>query len=354
MIGSIVRQQVTPDKPRVSTKFRDAVFEKWKETRTGYVPTLVEQEETWQEFWLYASNTKNWCPRMCALQAILGSPSEEEFKAETLWNFEQGHAYHDLFQRHLFRSFGDDFMGAWERFAPVFNNAGPDILRRIRSGYPDDLYDLEYRGYTDTKDKERRHIVRGWGPPPVGEGWRYVESKVRMLDHRVVVKFDGILRIDGVLEVEELKTEKDHQRDNLDPMLGGAPRVPHVEQVNLAMWATGVRKARIIYLFKGAQSLSTATLEHEIAYDEEMVERLKGVAIKCVDAVKLCDEIKADNPNNDPLFADEAEIIKWFWERFPRLKECPMKSKGRAKNCSAKNLCFPNGYRKIEGALNGA
>lgn len=333
MIGDVVRQQVARGRPRVSTSFRDAVLDRWREARVRGVPTLNKQRDIWKEFWLYASDTKNWCPRLCALRAFHDA-QRDELDAETLWSFEQGNAYHRLFQEHLFASLGSDFLGAWERMVPVFGNM-QDVLRRLRSGYPDDLYDLKYRGYSDERDSERRHIVRAWGPPPVGYGWRYVESKVRMLDQRIVVKFDGILRLCGVLEVEEVKTARDHQRDRLDPMLGGGPVQAHVEQLMLAMWATGIRKGRLIYLFKGAQSFSTALLEHELVYDADMVERLKEVAVKCVDAVKLCDKKKEDGS-----FDSDEKKTEWIDENFPRYDECPMKSKGRARTCPGRDLCF--------------
>lgn len=343
MLGDIVRQQKTPDKPKITTKLRDAILENWKEVREGNVPSLKRRDETWREFWLYASGTKSWCPRLCAFQAF-EDVVVEEHKAETLWNFDQGHAYHGLFQQEILPSLGAQFLGAWERNVPCL---GKNAFRIDRSKCSTDIGDLRSVGFAcEEKDDEKRDIVRGWGPKPGGYGWRYQESKIRMPEYRIVVKFDGILRWkDGVLEIFELKSEKDQQRDYLDPMLGGSARFQHIEQVNLAMWAASIRMARIGYLFKGANSLSTAMLEHEISYDVELVEKLKGIAKQCVDAVNVCDEQKDLMKKTGAEWKDGA-LFEWVDERFSRLEDCPMKSKGKARYCTMRDQCFPKGYLK--------
>jgi len=351
MLGNVVQIQESPDQvPVLSTKLRDTILETWTEEREARVPTLVPQEHAWEEFWLYASSTKYWCPRLCAVQALFGTVEKEVLKAETLWNFDQGHAYHDLFQQKILPSTAI-LLGGWQRQA----------LSGVALAHGENAWVDESAPYLPEwvsgiqDDGESRDIVVGWSKmPPFQKGarpWTYKEAKVRLPEYRAVVKVDGILRWPDGLEIQELKSEKGAARDTLDPRVGGAPRVHHVEQVQVAMWATGIHRARIIYLFKDAYSLSGALLEHEIQYDEMMVARLKKSAKQCVEAVRLCDELKAANPSGDkPLFADENERNEWMDAHFDRLDECPMKSKGKAKDCPGREICFPKGYRKKKSA----
>ena len=163
MIGNVVRQQRSPEKPKVSTLLRDTLLENWKEARTNFAPTLVPQEnpdDVWKEFWLYASGTKNWCPRMCALNALNGAP-DSNFKAETLWNFGQGNALHWLFQNDMLRSLGIDFLGSWERYvnSGVQRASGDTWVKQIHPEIPD-----------NTMVPEGHEIVRGWAPVPEDDG----------------------------------------------------------------------------------------------------------------------------------------------------------------------------------------
>lgn len=335
MIGNVVRQQVAQSRPVVSTRLRDAILESWTEQRDGQIPTLIEQDNIWQEFWLYASGTKGWCPRLCAIQALSPALTGERFNAETMWNFDQGHAYHDLFQQKILPSLGNRFLGSWERVC--HSDSDPDTM----------VYESAYKGDRGGMEITDNHLVEwGMGPKPDGHGWKYKETKIRIVEERIVVKLDGILHWGDDVEVFELKTEKSGARDSLDPMMGGKPRDQHVDQVMIAMYATGIRKARIVYMFKGESSFQSSLLEHEIVYDEKRTFDLLRVAKRCVDAVRLVDDMNSDNPNGDPLFADDTEKAAWMDSNFQRLPGCPMKSKGNARYCSARDECFPGRGKK--------
>jgi hypothetical protein len=336
MLADVVKQQKSKfGSGRPSLLLMNEVRNLWREEREFFPPTLVEQKETWQEFWLYASDTKNWCPRACAIKALFPVTSKEP-TAEDLWNFGQGKAYHRLFQEDMLLSLGDRFLGSWERFEKQ-KDSGLYLKQKLPESGPSDF-----------GDGEERSIVNPWASKPLGNGWRYVEPKIRMLDYRIVVKLDGIVLLPDYSDSEifELKTAKQQMRDNYDPLLGGSPRPEYIEQVNLGMWATGLKRARIVFLFKGDFQLAGSTVEHEIEYDETVVDRLKGMATKCVDAVRLCDEIKADNPNDEPIFESDQEAAKWLDDNFQRLGDCPMKSKGKARYCPCRDACFPGRGKK--------
>ncbi|MBN2258208.1 MAG: hypothetical protein JW704_10340 [Anaerolineaceae bacterium] len=310
MLGDVIRQQASESK--VSTKLRDQVLCSYKEERKPLTPTLRECADEWQEFWLYASGTKYWCPRECAIRALF-PVAESVIDAETLWNFDQGKVYHELFQNKILPSLGGVHVGKWVASDGTTYEAMPTV---------------------GDEDEDARKIINGWCPKPdYAKGvLSYVEPKVRMLTpYRVVVKVDSILDWgDDGYEIQEFKTAKLQQKDSLDPMLGGNPVPEHVEQVQIAMWATGIRKARLTYIFKNAPSLRSVTLEHEIPYDVDMVARLKALAVRCTAAVMACDG-----------FDSTPEHAKaWINERFERLPDCTLKSKGRARYCGCRDVCF--------------
>lgn len=326
-----------------STKLQDAIKESWKVKKTDNSATLVDNEEKWREFWLYASNTKNWCPRSSALSALLGDSIYEQ-DHKLLYQFEQGKAYHSVFQKNILPSLGDRFLGGWKQYTPYDTDSNIQTI------------DVEtFKGEKPViEDEEERSILVPWSVRPDGE-WEYVEPKVRMLKYRVVVKIDGILKwSDNDLEIFELKTEHESARDSLDLSIGGKPRSHHVDQCLIGMWATGIRKARLVYLFKGSRTIDI--LEHEISYDESRVEVLKQIALKCVESVEKCDKFKIENNwndvDNEMVLTDEekenriSKAYEFINSNFDRCVECPMKSKGRAEKCPSRDLCFPKKVKK--------
>lgn len=342
MLGNVIHKQRSDEIPKISTRLKELILEKWRENRSGSrLATLVPQDETWKEFWLYASNTKYWCPRLCAIKAFV--KIDDIVDAEGLWNMEYGKAVHSVFQTSILPSLRSQLLGAWKQYVPLevatSRDFEPKIFKLIRSDY-----------FNDIDDYEDRQIVRGWGEKPKvampNSKWEYDETKIRMLKYRIVCKLDAILCIDGQDEIFELKTEKEIARDDLDPFMGGAAREDHVNQVSLGMWATGIRKARLCYNFKGVPYFRSSLMEHEIPYDENIINRLKASASQCVEAVQLCDEHKWSVDGGKPFFDDEKQMYEWIDERFGRLQECQLKSKGKPKYCPGRNICFPKGYRR--------
>lgn len=312
MLGKYTGAIVDPNKDIVvSTKISDIIKEHWNETRESSEITLEKKDPIWKEWWIGASSISKACPKMFALMCANGV-SSEVLNSETLWNFGQGTMYHKLFQQNILLSFPDGMLhGRWKR--------------RRRNGTLD---------WTMFKNEVPEGVLleRGWGPKPIGDGWEYDEPKLRIPDNRVVVKIDAILADDDGLEVQEIKTEKSYARDILNPMLGGRPRESHIEQVHVGMWATGIGRARIIYVFKGERTFSSSILEHVVHRDERIIDDLKTRTRKCVDAVKKIESICG---------SDERIVAAKEMERLP---ECKLKSKGKPKYCDARDLCF--GVRK--------
>jgi len=349
MLGKTLRDLQAPRKLEVSTKLADAVIEHWREEREFKRPTMAKLSETWQEFWLYASGAHNWCPRMSALQTLFGGAEKEVIKSDLLWLFDQGHAYHDMYQQKVLPCIPDGvFQGSWQRLLPFkepLSGSTTDLLQK-----EDAVFDIPESEYD---------IVRGWGPQPEDDGWHYVESKIRFPRERIVVKIDGVLAwTDQPHEVIEIKTEKMQARDSLNPALGGMPRPKHIVQANLGMEGTNLDHARILYVFKGADDLRTAMIEHVIERDQPMIDELKATAFDCRCAVEGAESAHSDALNKVTDETDKKQHEAYLaecWDAIPpRLEACPMKSKGRAKYCPGRNLCFPDGYRKRENAAKKA
>lgn len=345
MLGQFARQpRELPEISVASTKVTDAIKEHWREEREASEVTLDKKDPIWKEWWMGASTIHKICPRMFALMCARGIEGVDKgvLKSETLWLFDQGHAYHDLFQQKILASFPPGvLLGRWinkdGRIADFYNEEVPSGMS----------------------------VERGWGPRPDGKGWEYDEPKIRIPEYRMVVKIDAILDWpdeDGA-EVVEIKTERSEAKDDLNPQLGGRPRSNHIEQTHVGMWATSLKRGRIIYIFKGEKSLSTSIIEHIVPRDEGLIDEIKGRAAACVDAVKEIERVRdhhtasvcCENAGNDEEVVGFADLrpdlqvlvrpmMKVAAEEMPKLPECQMKSKGRPKWCAGRDLCF--GVRK--------
>lgn len=345
MLGHVLGRQKEPRILEKSTVFADALMEHWTEDRKVIPITLHEQEEEWREFWLYASMAHKWCPRMYAQAAAAPVPdgAVDTTGADDLWFFDQGKLYHDLIQQRVIQSFPEGIVqGSWERLVP---------FKEPLAGTETSLLKREEELYLVDGDYPVEKVVRGWGIRPEGDGWRYIEPKIRIQGYRIVVKPDAILNWPEFREVLEIKTEGLDAKESLDPAMGGAPRPQHVVQVNIEMWATGLEQARILYIFKGAKGVRPSFIEHVVHYDEQLIEQVKERAAKCVEAVSVIEHLMDEMAS---MGEPEKEIVKAAHAAayaVPRLPDCPMKSKGKARYCAGRDACFPKGWKKTDKEL---
>lgn len=324
MLGQIARQAPL-HQVEISNTLTEALMEHWTERGEVIVPTMKPQADEWREFWLYASSAHKWCPRKFALMVLYGKHlTGAETDADTKWLFEQGHAYHNMLQQDALMSLPRDvFLGSWKRLvmdADATKRHGHAVFHREVAEGPQPFSDGD--------------VIRGWLPRPEGEGWEYVESKVRIHDLRIVVKMDGVLAWPGKpVEVLEIKTEDMSAADSLNPMLGGVARPAHVLQTRIAMMATGLQRGRILYVLKGARKPKDAFIEHIVERDDMTIAEVKSLAAKCVGAVEFAETLlDKETPESD--FQAHISAVE-------RLRDCTMKSKGQAKYCELREFCFP-------------
>ena len=147
-------------------------------------------------------------------------------------------------------------------------------------------------------------------------------------DLRLTGHCDGILAWsaldpDAEDEVLELKTASDRSFDSVNPALGGKPYQDHVIQLHCYMAGTGLRRGRIVYIRKGDHQIRESLVEHEVAFDDALWERICDLASKSIEAVQAL----AAQEDGEPAFP-------------PRLDECAAKRSRRASRCPMCDLCF--------------
>lgn len=338
MLGQFARVAAGEAIKPVSTRLVDEIL---KTDRAGHPKpcvSLKSGKSRYDEWWMGASSTANDCPRMYALQAATLTPPKDIIEAELSWIFAVGHAYHSAVQGETLQGLkGCRLLGMWTRTV------------KQKNGY----FAKESTGaLCDTEIPPDSDVERGWTSKPEGDDWMFNESKVRLHGIRTVVKMDGILDWgNGDLEVLEVKTEDQSARDLLNPFLGGAPRKKHIEQVHVAMMATGLRKSRIVYVFKGVRGIKTSIVEHVVDFEQAIADDLASRRKVIVDRVGEVEAVwnaislhkhagATDKENAELAFAK----LKEFAEETERLPGCVMKSKGRPKTCPGRDLCF--GIRK--------
>lgn len=306
MLGKVVQMRPESEAVQVSKRLSKYIVENWRREEKIVPVSSKARDNRYEEFWFMASSIDKLCPRMIAIAAVDTAKGVEPvvnlIEHETLWNFDVGHAYHDMIQKRVLASIpGSVLQGSWERYG-----------ERVEGCYGPQAF--------------KGTIERGWEPMPKYEGypaqpWTFVEPKFRDRDYRYVGKADGILVWPDVTEILEIKTEKPEAMSSLDPMLGGQPRASHILQVQSYMWQFGLDKARIVYVEKGGRNVETSMIEHEVTRDETSIERIKALLSLCWGAL-LSYENNPDQPLPD------------------RIRACERKSDARTKYCPARDVCF--------------
>jgi len=291
MIGDVMQAATRQLCGEISTRVADTLIEKMRRPGRPYIADVSSMD-----VWFAASDVHNLCPRLYAMAMQEGGVMREEVDAETLFNFAVGTAYHRAFQDEMLPAgLAGVFQGCWKR---------------------------ELNGVLEKSEGviHGPHTERGWGPKPEGDYWEFQEPKGRVADFRLVGKWDGVLAWpDAPHEVLELKSIREELFGHVNPHAGGKPLVAHLRQVQAYMWMSGLERARIVYVRKGAGSLRESMAEHVVARDEAAIECLQVDLTACMSAVSGATR----------------------GEAFPaKLTECRIKSDPRARKCVCRDACF--------------
>lgn len=293
MLGSILSDVMKPKQMSVSRRLQDALLESMPEERRSQVPH--------EGMWFRSSGLYKLCPRSLQLGRANEINLALKVDSKLRWIFGSGTAIHTQFQQDYLPTLGDVFQGWW---------------RRVTHGDGENVEEWAFG-----EELTGGSLRNKWRSRPEGEGWEYEELEFVNAEHRLTGHCDGVL-VWGPDDIEalELKTISSRQYDNVDPALGGRPKGEHIIQVQAYMWLMGLDRARIVYINKDLNTLFPQGIcEHVVERDEAQINMIKGMLKDCATAADLGLEA--------PLY--------------DRLPDCTKKSDKRAKDCAARNECFP-------------
>jgi hypothetical protein len=290
MIGNVMQAAVQPLLGEISTRVVDALVSQARRPGRPYIADAAKAD-----VWFSASDVHNLCPRLYAMAMDNHVGLREAVDAETLFNFAVGTAYHNAFQGEMLPAgLAGVFQGSWKR---EVNGVLETVAGATRGPYTE----------------------RGWGPQPEGDYWEFWEPKGRIPEVRLVGKWDGVLAWpDAPHEVLELKSIRDEMFGGVIPQAGGKPLAAHILQVQAYMWMSGLSRARIVYVRKGAGSLRESMAEHVVERSEEVIGGLRASLEACLAAVNGARGVLPEKPS----------------------ATCRIKSDPRARKCACKDVCF--------------
>lgn len=199
-------------------------FLNWLETSPD---SYKHEPETFQASQMYSV-----CPRRQVMDER--HPITTVHSAKTKAKFAIGHALHHWYQNKYFGPMGI-LRGNW-------------MCLRCQKRYKDCLMPTEPCKKCGSKD-----------------GYEYEELTVRSTEWDIAGHVDGILDIDGVSYVMDIKTMDPDMFKRLT-----APYAPAVFQVNLYMWMLNIHRGVLIYLDKSANGI-TPLKEFPVDFDPEAI-----------------------------------------------------------------------------------
>jgi len=304
MLGDLVREG-RGYVPAVNRRLYELIDAGWVEERVrAYDGT--DDAGRWPDHPFRVSDLHRLCPRMVALARR--EPIREEYRADALWLFAAGHAYHDAIQSALSTLPGAEWRGWWQRRGSWDVPAG---LAAVPGRYL-------------TAEEERTGVVvagpdRAPVPRPDGDEWHYVE--VMYLDDALGLRGheDGCIWWgEGEEEGEEFKSVATFQADKHNPQRGGVPKEDHVIQAHGYLLLSGRKRQRVTYLVKASGDLGMVAMEHVVERDEALIGGIRQLLGECAAARVL----GPTDPLPDPLAA------------------CDKRSRKRPGKCPAKARCF--------------
>ena len=330
MLAKILKQQSKPQIIRTSTRLETALVENWRLDDLSVPPG--------PDITFRASEAHKLCPRLLSLAQRDEIRMGNVFNSASLFNFALGRGMHREFQRDAFVKGLPPgvFQGWWAPYGVASND-----IDHMYTGEP-------------FADDHPCFAPRAWIPKPEGEDVppvRYIEVSFEIPGFRMSGHVDGILVWpDGVIEVVELKKIAPDRFYLVDSREGGKPFADNVAQVQTYLWGLGLERARIVYVNIGAKRVEGALAEHVIPRDNRVIDDIKTGIKDSIAALESGAKVRekiasleAEGKDIPDGLEDSAVVMK-------RLDECPMKSKGRARYCPMRDLCFYPGWKRIEAA----
>lgn len=182
------------------------------------------------------------CARQEVLRAIHRVPHIEKIRAKQRRTFDFGHTFHRLAQEDWFGKWGW-LVGTWKCKCGFFYHGVPR---------PERCYQCN------------------------GDAFHYIERDLYSEQYGVSGHPDGLIVKNGVKKILELKTANSYYYKQITEVHKRAIEA-HVDQANLYMWLTGIKKAVIIYIDKDSSNWAQFPREYSEAITEKYVDKLHSI-----------------------------------------------------------------------------
>lgn len=266
MLGDVMASLAGPKKLDAPTVYK-RLFEAGLSDVSESLPPVMPVRGNMRTY-MRASSLGRLCARRAGLQITNKLVLKDQTNPAREMALGFGTAFHSLLQDNLVvRSALPQMRGWWKASADSLC-PGAMVANYEKSGLPV-LYSYE-------------EAVEITGT----ENLQYVEVSVANHEYFLTGHPDMImdwgednldLGIQPGLEVQEYKTIKPEQFDEVDPMMGGQPHPDYIRQLMAYMWLTGIPRGRLIYFKKGENDPAKAIVEWEVEQDESVVDEIKSI-----------------------------------------------------------------------------
>lgn len=265
-LASIVQEARLKEEPQVAPSKRP---ERWLQPRIMSHLVSTREIHVKKDMWLSPSVIADFCPRAWVIAHRLDIPLIDEIGPDNRWWMDGGTAHHTMLQEWWLGP-AKIIKGGWEC---------PKCLRVVGYDPLDDFEVYSHGEHLRTKVTTESAVFCPDKCPNCGYtgGWRspfrYIEPMVYDKELKIVGLMDGIIDW-GKLEDEiwDLKTKAGSESIE---WVVEAPDISHVKQL---MWYLDMAKkmfGRIVYIDRGAKYLVDAFVEHQVDFDEVLMEKEK-------------------------------------------------------------------------------
>jgi len=284
-----------------------------------------------------SSMLSKFCSRKMVLSNLTGVSLSPKMSENLGWIFGIGTAYHSHFQEAIMQKFGDVFQGWWRCKGCGKIHKGDALL----------CIALSHKWIPMPKSCECGIKLKDAHETEKSFKFEYMELSFHDKTTGTKGHCDGIL-VWSEEEVEVLELKSTGSMSNVDPAMGGEPYQDHKIQVHDYMRMAGLKKARIVYLNKFADSFKSAIVEHVVTAKPKVMENIVKEYMLTREifeliTVEMCDAVSKlplayGKPNFKKLTAsDKVKIVEILPERNCK---CKAKTDKMAKDCPLKNQCF--------------
>lgn len=228
--------------------------------------------------WLRVSSIGGLCQREETLCSLYNITRKEIVQASSVINFAVGDAIHWMVQNRILPG-TVDIIGKWRCTwcGETYGSRSTEMVPRpescIRCG--------AIAGEPPRRNGRPDEIVNG-------EAFLYMEEWIGNSEYKIGGSPDGQFCLGyypGITPDKLTLLEVKSANDRNFAKYKLAPDPMHVVQANTYMWLTGYPRAKILYFNKNGFGID-AIKEHDLEYDEEMIDNLKAILVELRELIR--------------------------------------------------------------------